>query len=405
METPANTCIGFSSSRKEASSMSQEAKEWSPDYDSTWEDDDQPATSRGDTQCKGSKAAKDMHNYRCGYPNRTQQSNSTSPPSPENMPNLSFYRNQTPYEPKGLCIDALLKTLKESEDRLEEHPDCMQWLFPLREPGLNSCAKLLTEGEFQMMKADKDVMRRFLEAYQHLLWVFGMKLLDSKTGGVTHAENWQKGSTRMNSYSHNWLRISRILKCLGDLGYEHYQAPLVRFLLEEILCKNNLQNVKRSALDYFMFTVKNKKERQKLVHFAWMNYKSQEEFVWGPLEKLRSFQGGDGDYMKDQGKDNKDHVQQREAESEDEMYDMKEPGREDSNYYNHFIGEQRREESEEEDSDDMKEPGGYGVEEDDMKEPGGYEVQEDVKEPECGDVEDATKCMEQICIEKRDVNL
>ncbi|XP_068117940.1 opioid growth factor receptor-like isoform X2 [Hyperolius riggenbachi] len=333
METPANTCIGFSSSRKEASSMSQEAKEWSPDYDSTWEDDDQPATSRGDTQCKGSKAAKDMHNYRCGYPNRTQQSNSTSPPSPENMPNLSFYRNQTPYEPKGLCIDALLKTLKESEDRLEEHPDCMQ------------------------------------------------------------------------CYSHNWLRISRILKCLGDLGYEHYQAPLVRFLLEEILCKNNLQNVKRSALDYFMFTVKNKKERQKLVHFAWMNYKSQEEFVWGPLEKLRSFQGGDGDYMKDQGKDNKDHVQQREAESEDEMYDMKEPGREDSNYYNHFIGEQRREESEEEDSDDMKEPGGYGVEEDDMKEPGGYEVQEDVKEPECGDVEDATKCMEQICIEKRDVNL
>uniref|UniRef100_A0A8B9SUV7 Opioid growth factor receptor n=1 Tax=Anas platyrhynchos TaxID=8839 RepID=A0A8B9SUV7_ANAPL len=79
-------------------------------------------------------------------------------------------------------------------------------------------------------------------------------------------------------FSHNNLRITRILKCLGEMGYEHYQVHLVKFFLTETLVKETLPNVKRSALDYFLFTVRSKQKRRELVHYAWQHYKPQDSF-------------------------------------------------------------------------------------------------------------------------------
>lgn len=95
--------------------------------------------------------------------------------------------------------------------------------------------------------------------------------------------------TSLHSHSHNNLRITRILKSLGELGLEHYQAPLVRFFLEETLVQHKLPSVRQSALDYFMFAVRCRHQRQELVHFAWEHFKPRREFVWGPHNKLRRF--------------------------------------------------------------------------------------------------------------------
>lgn len=84
------------------------------------------------------------------------------------------------------------------------------------------------------------------------------------------------------SRTHNNLRITRILKCLGTLGYQLYQAPLVHFFLEETLIHGKLPSVKESVLNYFLFAVLNKKERRKLIKFAYTNYTPKEEFVWCP---------------------------------------------------------------------------------------------------------------------------
>lgn len=81
---------------------------------------------------------------------------------------------------------------------------------------------------------------------------------------------------------HNNLRITRILKSLGELGFEHFQAPLVRFFLEETLVKKNLSSVKRSVLDYFVFAVRNKRERRKLIRYAYQHYEPKDKFVWCP---------------------------------------------------------------------------------------------------------------------------
>ncbi|KAM4622691.1 opioid growth factor receptor isoform 2-T2 [Discoglossus pictus] len=263
--------------------------EWDPEYDSTWEEeeeeDEAPTRREGRKHIgysRSYRAARDLQNYRRGYPN-LQEFNSS------HMPNLEFYRNEKPFEPSGVTIEDLLATWKDDYDLLEENHCYIQWLFPLRENGMNWHAKPLTKREITKLKEDNEVRRRFLEAYKLMLGFYGIRLLNEKTGEVERADNWQDRFGNLNYHSHNNLRITRILKCLGELGFQHFQAPLVRFFLTETLCNYSLSNVKSSALDYFMFTVRDKRQRQELVHFAWEHFKPQNKFVWGPLEKLRAY--------------------------------------------------------------------------------------------------------------------
>lgn len=88
---------------------------------------------------------------------------------------------------------------------------------------------------------------------------------------------------------HNNLRITRILKSLGELGFEHYQAPLVRFFLEETLVKKTLSSVKRSVLDYFLFAVLDKEKRQELVRYAYLHFEPKDKFVWCPRKIQKQF--------------------------------------------------------------------------------------------------------------------
>ena len=91
------------------------------------------------------------------------------------------------------------------------------------------------------------------------------------------------------SYTHNNLRLTRILKCLGTLGFRHYQAPLVHFFLEETLVHGNLPAVKESVLNYFLFAVLDKARRRDLVRFAFWNYHPREEFIWCPKKIQEAF--------------------------------------------------------------------------------------------------------------------
>lgn len=97
--------------------------------------------------------------------------------------------------------------------------------------------------------------------------------------------------TCLRSHSHNNLRLTRILKSLGELGLEQLQAPLVRFFLEETLVRGQLSSVRQSVLDYFVFTVRCRRQRRHLLRFAWKHFKPRLHFVWAPhkqLQRLRS---------------------------------------------------------------------------------------------------------------------
>ncbi|KAM4842653.1 opioid growth factor receptor [Thomomys bottae] len=280
------------------------------EWDSTWEDEDAedglagaPDAGGADADADGDglpaaqarvlqsripgsrnwRAMQDMYRYRHYYPDLEEQDCNGD------MSNLSFYKNNIPFQPNGCVIENILQHWKDDYDILEDNHSYIQWLFPLREPGVNWHAKPLTLREVQEFKNSKEVTERLVRAYELMLGFYGIQLEDRSTGAVRRAPNYQLRFENLNSRSHNNLRITRILKSLGELGLERYQAPLVRFFLEETLVRNQLPGVRQSALDYFLFSVRCRRQRRELVHFAWEHFEPRCKFVWGPHDKLQRF--------------------------------------------------------------------------------------------------------------------
>ncbi|NXP46993.1 OGRL1 protein, partial [Heliornis fulica] len=226
-------------------------------------------------------AARDLYKYRHQYPNfkdlRYQN----------DLCNLRFYKNKIPFKPDGVYIEEVLNKWKGDYEKLEHNHTYIQWLFPLREQGLNFYAKELTTYEIEEFKKTKEAIRRFLLAYKMMLEFFGIKLID-KTGNVARAANWQERFQHLNESQHNYLRITRILKSLGELGYESFKFPLVKFILHEALVEDTIPNIKQSALEYFVYTIRDRRERRKLLRFARQHYTPSEHFIWGPPRKQKS---------------------------------------------------------------------------------------------------------------------
>lgn len=226
-------------------------------------------------------AAKDLYKYRHSYPNSKEHR------QPSEYRNLRFYLNTIPLIPDGIYVEEILTKWKGDYEQLEHNHTYIQWLFPLREQGLNFYAQELTQDEIKEFQGTREAKRRFLVAYTVMLDFFGLKLLD-KNGNVARAANWQDRFQHLNESQHNYLRITRILKSLGELGFESFKAPLVKLLLEEALVEETMPNMKHSALEYFVYTIRNRKERRVLLRFAQLHYQPPEHFIWGPLKKRKS---------------------------------------------------------------------------------------------------------------------
>ncbi|XP_073681899.1 opioid growth factor receptor-like isoform X2 [Garra rufa] len=253
------------------------------EFDSTWDDEDENKTPKKKVLQRRShrkiNAAKDMQNFR--HSCRNLDGDDHDKPGQGRFYNLEFYRGQIKSSPDDVHIDDFHQNWWARYDSLQDVHTYTQWLFPLQTQGVNPSAHVLTKKEIKLFLRDKQVKSKLVKSYKLMLDFYGIRLVDESTGEVARAPNWEDRFRNLNRYSNNNLRITRILKCLGTLGLKHYQAPLVKFFLHEILVKGQLQNVKQSALDYFMFAVLDKSERRELVKFAFKHFKPRENFVWG----------------------------------------------------------------------------------------------------------------------------
>ena len=68
----------------------------------------------------------------------------------------------------------------------------------------------------------------------------------------------------LNTSIHNQQRITRILKCLGELEYEHLKPPLLRFILKEAILHGDLGNSLDSCMHYWVETIRDSNERDSL---------------------------------------------------------------------------------------------------------------------------------------------
>jgi hypothetical protein len=184
--------------------------------------------------------------------------------NPHLKANLEFYMNKRKSKPDGDYIDQIHKKWKFQYDLLEEHHGYIQWLFPIRESGLNWHAQELQLHEAEAICKDKKAHARVLESYKMMLGFYGMKLTDDKTGTIARAENWKERYANLNRAMHNYLRITRILKCLGELGYEHLKNPFVSFCINEAFVTKALPNVAKSCREYWIYVIRDEKQRREL---------------------------------------------------------------------------------------------------------------------------------------------
>lgn len=91
---------------------------------------------------------------------------------------------------------------------------------------------------------------------------------DCVLGELERADNWEGRFRDLNRSWHNYLRITRILKCLGEFGYEKLKAPFVRFVLREAIVERTLDNTMDSCLNYWLEVIRDDKEREEIKKYA-----------------------------------------------------------------------------------------------------------------------------------------
>jgi len=140
-----------------------------------------------------------------------------------------------------------------------------QWLFPIRELGMNSESQPLTENEAKMMRSSDEIAQRLIKSYQLMLDFYGIELVNAKTGQLKRNEkNYERRFAHLNRSFHNYLRITRICKCLGIMGFEHFKEQLLKFFVYEAFEHRTLTAVQESLVRFWIPTCRNEAKVKEL---------------------------------------------------------------------------------------------------------------------------------------------
>merc|ERR1712087_277596 len=113
------------------------------------------------------------------------------------------------------------------------------------------------------MRAGAACSERLMRSYGLALDFYGLRIVDKERGVLDRTEAWQPRFQNLNKKTHNFLRLTRILKWLGEFGLDHYQAPLIRALACGVFePPYHLWDMRKSMLEYFVPVVKNDVERK-----------------------------------------------------------------------------------------------------------------------------------------------
>ncbi|MGD0283054.1 MAG: opioid growth factor receptor-related protein [Dissulfurispiraceae bacterium] len=130
---------------------------------------------------------------------------------------IEFYRGSGP-DNRGRYLSQILKW---DYNRLEEVHDYVQWLFPLiNRSAFNWRAPILTSEDIKSFKTETDLKENIAKSFDVMLGFYGFHRIETIIEKAPDYEdrirNW------VSEGNHNFLRITRILKCLCILGFQHY---------------------------------------------------------------------------------------------------------------------------------------------------------------------------------------
>jgi opioid growth factor receptor-like protein len=122
-----------------------------------------------------------------------------------------------------------------SDDKLEVRHDFIQILFPLTEPSAHiPSAPVLDAATLAEFQKNPTIQQNLLRSFQLMLRFYGFQLIDRDVPEpriVPAADFPTKSANWLFLGDHNFLRITRILKCLSACGLPAYAAAFLQALL------------------------------------------------------------------------------------------------------------------------------------------------------------------------------
>ncbi|KAF9013527.1 opioid growth factor receptor conserved region-domain-containing protein [Cyathus striatus] len=202
---------------------------------------------------------RDVQEFLDGYPRNGNDSSSSD--------NLNFYSNVFRCQPDDKLIEEIHNQWFGDYDKLEYKHGFIQWLFPIQEYGMNYQSQPLQKHEIDAMKADPVIIERIIQSYRLMLDFYGMQLVSKETGIVDRVippRNYMTRYRNLLRSSHNYLRISRILKCLSEMGLEYLNLGFLLHILNEQSEHGELNSPGlRSSMDrWWANCVRNSEDRQ-----------------------------------------------------------------------------------------------------------------------------------------------
>jgi hypothetical protein len=167
----------------------------------------------------------------------------------------------------GDFIDSIHQNWATNYNLLEVHHGYIQWLFPIYESGLNGYAQILQRHEAETMKQSKDIMMRVMRSYRLMLGFYGAELDNEETGQLRRASNYRSRFENLNRCRHNYLRITRILKFLGEVGLERLKLPFLTFFIQEALVNRLIPNCRDSLVYFWMPTLREDADLKACIRF------------------------------------------------------------------------------------------------------------------------------------------
>jgi hypothetical protein len=148
---------------------------------------------------------------------------------------LRFYRHEGP-DHRGRSLRDIRAF---DTGRLEGTHDFIQWLFPLPEPsGASAHAPILAREDIEAFAAGPALRAELLNSLDTMLAFYGLRRSgagDAVT--IDRGPGYAGRSAEWLDRPHNFLRISRILRCLALLGCRP-EARAFLACLEEVFREN-----------------------------------------------------------------------------------------------------------------------------------------------------------------------
>lgn len=121
-------------------------------------------------------------------------------------------------------------------DELEHEHNYIQWLFPLREATIhNPNAPIVNDAVIEAFSTEPRLRRNLLQSFEVMLRFYGLEMndIEARYIDITFSEDYEsRKEVWLRKYNHNYLRLTRILKCLMILGLEEYAEALFECLLK-----------------------------------------------------------------------------------------------------------------------------------------------------------------------------